>query len=141
AALPDQVADVLSAAGLTADPPSGAGAAREKWEALRALVGLAEEVAAADPAAGLGVFADELAARAEAQHAPPVEGVTLATLHAAKGLEWDAVLLVGLVDGTVPISHATTPAQFEEEKRLLRSEEHTSELQSQSNLVCRLLLE
>src|SRR2546430_5710108 len=28
-----------------------------------------------------------------------------------------------------------------EEKSLLRSEEHTSELQSQSNLVCRLLLE
>src|SRR5688572_32756154 len=27
------------------------------------------------------------------------------------------------------------------EARLLRSEEHTSELQSQSNLVCRLLLE
>src|SRR2546427_1103865 len=27
------------------------------------------------------------------------------------------------------------------ENRLMRSEEHTSELQSQSNLVCRLLLE
>jgi DNA helicase-2/ATP-dependent DNA helicase PcrA len=48
-----------------------------------------------------------------------VEGVTLASLHAAKGLEWDAVFLVGLVDGTLPISHATTPAQIEEEKRLL----------------------
>src|SRR2546430_3897461 len=31
------------------------------------------------------------------------------------------------------------PADFEAER--LRSEEHTSELQSQSNLVCRLLLE
>src|SRR2546427_5009011 len=39
-----------------------------------------------------------------------------------------------------------TPESFEilavrELRRVLRSEEHTSELQSQSNLVCRLLLE
>jgi len=45
--------------------------------------------------------------------------VTLASLHAAKGLEWDAVYLVGLVDGTLPITHAATPAQVEEERRLL----------------------
>jgi DNA helicase-2/ATP-dependent DNA helicase PcrA len=43
----------------------------------------------------------------------------LASLHAAKGLEWDAVFLVGLVDGTVPITHAATPEQVEEERRLL----------------------
>jgi DNA helicase-2/ATP-dependent DNA helicase PcrA len=45
--------------------------------------------------------------------------VTLASLHAAKGLEWDAVFLVGLADGTLPITHATTPEQVTEEKRLL----------------------
>ena len=54
--------------------------------------------------AGIEEFVAELAARADAQHAPPVEGVTLASLHSAKGLEWDAVFLVGLVDGTVPIT-------------------------------------
>jgi DNA helicase-2/ATP-dependent DNA helicase PcrA len=47
-----------------------------------------------------------------------VEGVTLASLHAAKGLEWDAVFLVGLVEGTLPIVHAKTPAQVAEERRL-----------------------
>jgi DNA helicase-2/ATP-dependent DNA helicase PcrA len=118
-ALPAAVEKILEAVGLTAAPPSGRGAAREKWDALRAIVGLAEEVAAAGPSADLEMFVAELASRAEAQHAPVVEGVTLASLHAAKGLEWDAVFLVGLVDGTVPITHATTPAQVEEERRLL----------------------
>jgi DNA helicase-2/ATP-dependent DNA helicase PcrA len=45
--------------------------------------------------------------------------VTLASLHSAKGLEWDAVFLVGLTDTTLPIQHATTPAQVAEERRLL----------------------
>jgi DNA helicase-2/ATP-dependent DNA helicase PcrA len=117
--LPEAVAEILTAAGLTDEPPPGRGAAREKWDALRALVGLAEEVAAADATAGLDTFVAELAQRAEAQHAPVVDGVTLASLHAAKGLEWDAVFLVGLVEGTLPITHASTPEQVEEERRLL----------------------
>jgi DNA helicase II / ATP-dependent DNA helicase PcrA len=117
--LPEQVADILGARGFTPEPPAAAGAARERWESLRAIVGLAEELAGADPAADLIGFVAELAARADAQHAPPVEGVTLASMHAAKGLEWDAVFLTGLVDGTVPISHATTAEQIEEERRLL----------------------
>jgi len=117
--LTETVTDVLSSAGFTAEPPSAAGAARARWESLRAIVGLAEEYAGTDPAAGIEEFVAELAARADAQHAPPVEGVTLASLHSAKGLEWDAVFLVGLVDGTVPITHATTSEQVDEERRLL----------------------
>jgi DNA helicase II / ATP-dependent DNA helicase PcrA len=117
--LVETVTDVLSAARFTPAPPAAAGAARERWESLRAIVGLAEELAAVQPTAGLEAFVDELAARADAQHAPPIEGVTLASLHSAKGLEWDAVFLVGLVDGTLPITHATTPEQVEEERRLL----------------------
>jgi DNA helicase-2/ATP-dependent DNA helicase PcrA len=116
--LAELVTDVLAARGYSTEPPSG-GAARERWESLRALIGLAEEFGVASPEAGLVGFVEELAARADAQHAPPVEGVTLASLHAAKGLEWDAVFLVGLVDGTLPITHAATPEQVEEERRLL----------------------
>jgi DNA helicase-2/ATP-dependent DNA helicase PcrA len=113
--------------------PSG-GAARERWEALAALRRLAEEAAAADPASvsaavGLPRFVEELAARAAAQHIPTVAGVTLGSLHAAKGLEWDAVFLVGLAEGTLPITFAKTPLQLEEERRLLyvgvtRAREH-----------------
>src|SRR5688572_32648900 len=42
--------------------------------------------------------------------------------------------------GPLPYHMEKTPSYFAPGKRL-RSEEHTSELQSQSNLVCRLLLE
>ena len=90
---------------------------------------VAADLAAGDPSAGLRDLVAELEERASAQHAPTVDGVTLASLHAAKGLEWDAVFLVGLVDGTLPLVHADTPAQVEEERRLLyvgvtRAREH-----------------
>jgi DNA helicase-2/ATP-dependent DNA helicase PcrA len=118
AALVPAVRAALEPLGLTAVPPAP-GALRDRWDALAALVSVAEEVAAADPRAGMTEFAAELAARADAQHAPAVGGVTLASLHAAKGLEWDAVFLVGLTDGTLPIQHADTPEAIEEERRLL----------------------
>ncbi len=45
-------------------------------------------------------------------------GVTLASLHSAKGLEWEAVFLAGASEGLLPISLAKTPAVIEEERRL-----------------------
>ncbi|MGI5226159.1 ATP-dependent DNA helicase UvrD2 [Actinoallomurus sp. CA-142502] len=114
------VRDVLAAAGLTDQPPEGRGAARERWESLAALAQLAEDVAIDRPSAGLREFVTELEERAGSQHAPTLEGVTLATLHTAKGLEWDAVFLTGLVEGTLPIIYAEkSPDQIEEERRLL----------------------
>jgi len=111
-----QVVEALSATGWNRDQPPPGGAARERWEALAALVGLAEEFGADQP---LDAFCAELARRAAIQHAPTVEGVTLASLHSAKGLEWDAVFLVGLADGTLPVTYAKTPEALEEERRLL----------------------
>jgi DNA helicase-2/ATP-dependent DNA helicase PcrA len=61
----------------------------------------------------------EVAARAEAAHAPTADGVTLSSLHSAKGLEWEAVFLVGLHEGGLPLSHADTDEAIEEERRLL----------------------
>jgi DNA helicase-2/ATP-dependent DNA helicase PcrA len=117
--LPDRVRAVLAPVGLTPEPPGGA-AQRAQWESLLALVELAEELAAVEPAADLRRFAAELDTRAEAAHPPTVQGVTLASLHAAKGLEWDTVFLVGLADGTLPIQHADgDEAAIEEERRLL----------------------
>ncbi|MEU6734503.1 ATP-dependent DNA helicase UvrD2 [Streptomyces physcomitrii] len=117
--LPSQVRAVLSTKGWQPAPPAGSGAVRERWESLAALVRLAEDFARARPEANLGELVAELDERASAQHAPTVDGVTLASLHAAKGLEWDAVFLVGVAEGMMPISYAKTEAQVEEERRLL----------------------
>ena len=121
------VVEALAATGWAREKPPPGGAARERWEALAALVALAEEYARqpvpepVGPAGtvSLAAFNGELARRAEQQHAPTVEGVTLASLHSAKGLEWDAVFLVGLADGTLPTTYAKTLDQIEEERRLL----------------------
>jgi DNA helicase II / ATP-dependent DNA helicase PcrA len=117
--LPDQVRAALSPMNIAGVAPSGRGAARERWESISALLALVDDLVARDPAADLNSLLMNLEERATAQHAPSVDGVTLATFHAAKGLEWKHVFIAGLVDGTVPITYATTPAAIDEEKRLL----------------------
>ena len=117
--LPAAVRDVLTGIGFTGGPPAAGAAARERWESLAAIADLADDMYAARPQASLGDFAAELTQRAELGHAPAARGVTLASMHAAKGLEWDAVLLPGLVEGLMPIVHARTPGAIEEERRLL----------------------
>jgi DNA helicase-2/ATP-dependent DNA helicase PcrA len=121
--------DVLASSGWQQTPPSASGAVRERWESLNALAGLADELAEKRPGAGLTELVAELDERAAAQHAPTVEGVTLASLHSAKGLEWQAVFLVGVSEGLLPISMADGPDAVEEERRLLyvgvtRAREH-----------------
>jgi DNA helicase-2/ATP-dependent DNA helicase PcrA len=126
---------ILVPLGLTDSEPVGA-QARERWASLGALVALTEDLLVHEPELDLDGLLKDLAARAEARHPPTVQGVTLASLHAAKGLEWDAVFLVGLADGTLPIAHALgdskspdDEAAVEEERRLLyvgvtRAREH-----------------
>jgi DNA helicase II / ATP-dependent DNA helicase PcrA len=118
-ALLAEVQAVLGAVGWTPEPPSGSGAIRERWESLAALASLAGDLSREWPDSDLAAFLDLLDERVAAQHAPAADGVTLATLHAAKGLEWDAVFLAGIHEGTVPITYAETVDQVEEERRLL----------------------
>ncbi|WP_223878393.1 ATP-dependent helicase [Microbacterium radiodurans] len=114
----DLVADVravLASLGLTEEPPAAGGPLRESWEARAALLRLAEEAPAGT---SLRAFTDDLQARAKDQHEIPTRTVTLSTLHAAKGLEWPHVHLVGLSEGLLPISYATSFEHVDEERRL-----------------------
>ncbi len=115
--LGDEVRAVLSTAGWTPTPPRTAGAVRERWESLAALATLADEVSES-LGDSLSAFVVELDSRAELQHAPVADGVTLASIHAAKGLEWRVLFVVGCSDGLLPLQYADTPAQVEEERRL-----------------------
>jgi DNA helicase II / ATP-dependent DNA helicase PcrA len=117
--LGELVRDVIAGAGWTERAPTAGGATRERWESLQALVGLTDDFVSSSPQARLTDVVRELDERAAAQHAPTVEGVTLASLHAAKGLEWDCVFVVGCSDGLIPISMAEGPEAVEEERRLL----------------------
>ena len=126
--LSEDVRTVLSREGWSATPPAQRGAVRERWDSLNAIVELGDQLAQVR-GTGLAGLARELEDRAEAQNAPTYDGVTLSTIHAAKGLEWDAVLVVGASDGLLPISLAEGPEEIEEEKRLLyvavtRAREH-----------------
>lgn len=126
--MPDTVREVVRKLGWVPDAPKAAGAQRERWEALNALVTLADDTYKAR-SADISGFVAELEERASMQNAPTIEGVTISTLHAAKGLEWDAVFLAGMSEGLMPISFAETPAAVDEERRLLyvgvtRAREH-----------------
>ena len=112
-----EVVAVLSGMGWDPEGAPTGGATRERWESLSALVALAEEVESAGEAS-LGGLVAELERRAALAHAPTVDGVTVATLHAAKGLEWPVVFIVGCSEGSLPIVHADTAERVEEERRL-----------------------
>jgi DNA helicase-2/ATP-dependent DNA helicase PcrA len=125
ATLLDLVRATLAGMGWTTEAPTTRGQTRDRWESLQALMAMAEEAGDSAPTD----FIDDLDRRAAEQHAPAAGGVTLATLHAAKGLEWDAVFLAGMHDGAMPLTHATSDSEIEEERRLLyvgmtRAREH-----------------
>nr|WP_274707358.1 ATP-dependent DNA helicase UvrD2 [Corynebacterium curieae] len=132
--LPDDPVSIARAAfvqlGLSATEPQGA-QARERWQSLNALVRLIEKIVESTPGIDLNGVLGELRRRSTDKQAPAMEGVTLATVHAAKGLEWDAVFLVGLTENLMPINHAIKAGdeQVEEERRLFyvgitRAREH-----------------
>ena len=110
------VSDVLRTLGWSVQPPEGRGAVRDRWESLNAIMRLVDDMPAGTT---FRRFTDELLARQAGQHEPTLSAVTLATLHAAKGLEWESVHLIGLSEGLVPISYATCFEAVDEERRLL----------------------
>jgi len=108
--------EICRGLGWTVQKPEAGGAALEKWESLNALMGILDEMPEGVTASELY---QELEERAKTQHEPERAAVTLATIHAAKGLEWQHVFIIGLTEGYLPIAHAKTESELAEERRLL----------------------
>ncbi|ASY25976.1 ATP-dependent helicase [Candidatus Planktophila versatilis] len=66
----------------------------------------------------LRTYLREVEDRVQQNNPPTMPVVTLATLHAAKGLEWERVFLIGASDGQLPLTNSSGEAVFEEERRL-----------------------
>jgi DNA helicase-2/ATP-dependent DNA helicase PcrA len=120
---PDRVVEQVLRERLSWHPkrePSGQ-AARQRWRNLAALHELVGRIVDDDPAVDLAGVVRELTERARTTSGdhPTRPAVTLLTLHKAKGSEFDAVCLVGLEEGMVPISYAGTEEEVAEERRLL----------------------
>ena len=115
----DDVRATLAGLGWSDQAPAGRGEARNRWESWQALASQAGDFFTSGAGATLADLVDDLDRRAAEQHAPTAAGVTLATVHTAKGLEWDVVHVCGLQDGTLPITFAESAAEIEEERRLL----------------------
>ena len=110
------VSEICRSLGWQTQAPTEPGLLREKWESLNSLLAITDELA---PEATVADFAAELEERQRSQHEPVKAAVTLSTIHAAKGLEWQIVHMIGLTEGYLPISYAQTEAEIREEKRLM----------------------
>ena len=69
----------------------------------------------------LRAYLREVEDRVQQNNPPTMPVTTLATLHAAKGLEWDRVFLMGVSDGILPLENNSTTgdqASIDEERRL-----------------------
>ncbi len=95
------------------------GEAQDRIENVRALVSAAVEYERESENAGLQGFLDRSALVSDADEVGARPGVTLMTIHCAKGLEFPAVFLAGLEENLFPHARsAASPDDLEEERRL-----------------------
>ena len=92
----------------------------ERWENLLELRGVTQEYASVDPSEALALFLEEVALVSDVDGLTEDErGAAMLTLHAAKGLEFPVVFIVGLDEGLLPHSRSIQdPEAMEEERRL-----------------------
>jgi DNA helicase-2/ATP-dependent DNA helicase PcrA len=117
----EAVEDVVAVAREASEATEAAGGeSAERAANLESLARLAREHLAAEPGGSVAGFLSWLVATLRSDEPDTAtDAVELATLHAAKGLEWPVVFVAGLEQGLVPIGHAETPEAKAEERRLL----------------------
>ncbi len=87
--------------------------AESRLENLQELVGVAREFETVDE------FLEQVSLVSDADDIEAEAGVLLMTVHAAKGLEFPVVAVIGMEDGVFPhIRALTEPKEMEEERRL-----------------------
>ncbi len=95
----------------------------ERWQNIQELRTKARDYDELSPGTGLAAFLEDVSLVQDVdqlEEGEETEAVTLITLHAAKGLEFPYVFLVGLEEGVLPHSRSMDePSQLEEERRLL----------------------
>jgi DNA helicase-2/ATP-dependent DNA helicase PcrA len=97
---------------------------RQSANSLAASFGNSDAVTAlcnlmSDEFASMRAFLVHIDERIASQSPPDLPGVTLSTIHAAKGAEWDQIYLIGASNGLLPLSTAKSASEVEEERRLL----------------------
>lgn len=92
----------------------------ESIDGIAALLHLARELDGDENFAPktLRGYLREVEDRVQQNNPPTMPVVTLATLHAAKGLEWERVFMVGASEGILPLQIDATDAVINEERRL-----------------------
>ncbi|HET7676815.1 MAG TPA: UvrD-helicase domain-containing protein [Candidatus Limnocylindrales bacterium] len=119
-ALPELLDAVLEESGYRAMLHDGSEEGEERWANLLELREVVDRYADLAPEDALDRLLEETALVADQdQYAADADAVTLITLHAAKGLEFDVVFITGIEEGVFPHSRALDdPRQMEEERRL-----------------------
>jgi DNA helicase II / ATP-dependent DNA helicase PcrA len=92
----------------------------EAIDGIAALLHLARELEADENFSPktLRGYLREVEDRVQQNNPPTMPVVTLATLHAAKGLEWERVFLIGASDGQLPLANSAGDVALDEERRL-----------------------
>jgi len=117
----EQLLDLaLERTGYRAFVLDGTDEGRERWENVQELRTVAKEYEHLVPETAMDMFLEEATLMSDVDGLKEEEeGVTLITLHAAKGLEYPCVFIVGMEDGICPHSRSfDDPAAMEEERRL-----------------------
>ena len=91
---------------------------QQKLDNAQALIALAETLSPEEILTPLSLAKCFAKMRDDSKDDHDHNAVTVTTIHKAKGMEWDAVLIPKFVDGVIPLSYAKLPAEIDEERRL-----------------------